>query len=362
MATLESRPLVTLRVNRPVIRPFSMATAADLSRWVSPPSGDSSALARSYAYCEKLARREAGNFYHAFRVLPNRQRRAMCALYAFCRVADDLSDGPGTPTEKRVALLAWRKDLRLAISGRYNHPLHPAFHHTIASYRIPVAYIEAVLDGVEMDLEPVAYVSISQLERYCYRVASAVGLACIHIWGLCRAASPGIGGESRHSFSADEYPRDLGEDAARGRVYLPSEDLEQHGYSAESLRRRTYRHVSRLMPFQVERARGFCRGRRSAFAIPGASPGAIFWIMTRTYRGLLDAIESRDYDVFSSRVRVSTWRKLSWRCGPCLTAGDGREPRMASSPSVLIIGGGLAGLAAAAAALPRLPGNRAGEP
>jgi phytoene synthase len=288
-----------------------MATDASLAPWVSRPSGDPCALARSYAYCEKLARREAGNFYHAFRVLPNRQRRAMCALYAFCRIADDLSDGPGLLSEKRTALLVWRNDLRLAMSGRYAHPLHAAFHHTVKSYRIPLAYIEAVLDGVEMDLEPVAYVSISQLERYCYRVASAVGLACIHSWGFAGPRALELAEKAGIAFQLTNILRDLGEDAARGRVYLPSEDLERFGYSAESLRRGERNETFRaLMRFQVERARSFyeAAGPLSEFLEP---PGrAIFWILTRTYRGLLDAIESRDYDVFSSRVRVSTWRKL----------------------------------------------------
>src|SRR5262249_41566990 len=106
------------------------------------------ALAASYAYCERLARRQAANFYHAFRVLPWPQRRAMCALYAFLRVADDLTDGPGIPAEKQAALSAWRSGFQQAMAGDYSHPLHAALHHTVRIHAIPGAYINAVLDGV----------------------------------------------------------------------------------------------------------------------------------------------------------------------------------------------------------------------
>ena len=141
-------------------------------------------LAESYAYCERLARREAGNFYHAFRLLPRPQRRAMCALYAFMRVADDLSDGPEPVPEKRVLLDDWRRRLDAALVGCFSHPLHAALHHTVTTYGVPRQYLIDVLDGVCMDLEPVRNDTFADLYRYCYRVASAVGLACIHVWGF----------------------------------------------------------------------------------------------------------------------------------------------------------------------------------
>src|SRR3954471_21916068 len=122
---------------------------------VAPPTHLNS-LSPSYSYCERLARREAGNFYHAFRILPAAQRRAMCALYAFLRISDDLTDGPGAPAEKRAPLAAWRQRLGLALRGVYTHRLHAALHHTVQTYGIPHLYLEAALDGVEMDLEPVA--------------------------------------------------------------------------------------------------------------------------------------------------------------------------------------------------------------
>jgi phytoene synthase len=268
-------------------------------------------LAASHAYCEQLARRQAGNFYHAFRLLPTDQRRAMCALYSFMRVADDLTDEAGPTEEKRTALESWRRQLREALAGCYSHPLHAAFHHTVERYRIPPTYLEAVLDGVGMDLDTERYETFADLYGYCYRVASAVGLACIHIWGCSAGRAEPLAEAAGIAFQLTNILRDLGEDAARGRVYLPREDLLRFGYSEEQLHRgiRDERFVD-LMGFQVARA-----NRYYDAALPLAEllqpPGrAVFLVMLRTYRGLLDEIVRRHYDVFSTRVRLSRLRKL----------------------------------------------------
>jgi phytoene synthase len=268
-------------------------------------------LTSSYAWCERLARRQAGNFYHAFRLLPASQRKAMCALYAFMRVADDLTDGPQPVAEKRLALADWRRQLDAALSGVYPHPLHPAFHHTVEKHSIPRRYLEDVLDGVGMDLDTDHYDTFADLYRYCYRVASAVGLACIHIWGfhderaLAYAESAGI------ALQLTNILRDLAEDAARGRVYLPREDLDRFGYSAEDLERGRYDARFRsLMHFQVERARGYYESAAPLAELLDPAGRAVFLVMLRTYRGLLEAIVRRDYDVFNVRVRLSRLRKI----------------------------------------------------
>jgi phytoene synthase len=268
-------------------------------------------LARSYTYCENLARREAGNFYHAFRVLPNSQRRAMCALYAFLRVADDIGDGPGEVSAKRAQLADWRRSLGQALAGDYSHRLHPAFHHTLAAHRIPTAYIEAVLDGVEMDLETVRYATFADLERYCWRVASAVGLACLHIWGVAGERSVPYAEKAGIAFQLTNILRDVGEDAGRDRIYLPREELTRFGYSEDDLRRGEQNAEFRaLMRFQVERARSFYDAAAPLTELLPPPGRAVFWLMASTYRGLLEAIEQRDYDVFSSRIRLSRWSKF----------------------------------------------------
>jgi phytoene synthase len=268
-------------------------------------------LARSYAYCERLARREAKNFYYAFRVLPGAQRRAMCALYAFLRVADDLSDQPGDLAAKRTRLAAWHAQFDQALAGSYHHPLHPAFHDTVRAYAIPRPYLAAVLDGVAMDLVQQRYATFDDLYRYCYRVASAVGLACIRIWGFEDPRAEVYAESAGIAFQLTNILRDLGEDAARDRVYLPGEDLERFGYDESRLRRQQRDAAFQaLMRFEVERARRYYEAAQPLAALLRPAGRAVYLVMTRTYRGLLEAIEKRNYDVFSSRVTLSPWHKL----------------------------------------------------
>lgn len=270
-------------------------------------------LSRSHAYCERLARREAGNFYHAFRILPGPQRRAMCALYAFLRVSDDLADGPGTPERKAGMLQAWRSQFQAALAGHYQHPVHAAIHQAIRVHRIPPEHILAVLDGVEMDLTISRYETFADLYTYCYRVASAVGLACIHVWGFTdeqakvHAESAGI------AFQLTNILRDLGEDASRGRIYLPREDLRRFQCPEESIQRQVCDdRVRTLLQFEVERARGYYKAAWPLAPLLPAPGRAVFQVMMQTYHQLLTAIEERGFDVFQSRVTVSRWRKWSF--------------------------------------------------
>jgi phytoene synthase len=268
-------------------------------------------LRRSYAYCEELARQQAGNFYHAFRLLPRTQRQAMCALYAFLRVADDLADTDGPAADRAAALDTWRRQLHDALDGVYNHPLHAALHHTIRTCAVPPRHLEEVLDGVSMDLVADRYDTFADLYRYCYHVASAVGLACIHIWGFTDAKALAHAEAAGIALQLTNILRDLGEDAARGRVYLPREDLDRFGYPAEGfaqgLRDDRFR---ALMEFEAARARSYYDAGELLTSYLQAPGRAVFLVMLRTYRGLLDAIVQRDYDVFSSRVRLPRWKKL----------------------------------------------------
>ncbi len=267
-------------------------------------------LAESYAYCQQLARRKAGNFYHGFRLLPRDQHRSICALYAFLRVTDDITDEAGPNEDKRLPLLQWRQQLTEALSGRYTHPVHAAIHDTVRTYRIPVEYLEDALAGVGMDLDLQRYEGFAELYEYCYRVASVVGLSCIRIWG-CRdeparkhAEAAGI------AFQLTNILRDLAEDADRGRVYLPLEDLRRFGYAEERLcRHERGEEFVELMRFQAQRAYGYYdEGQKLLEHLP--APGrAVFQVMMRTYRGLLDVIVDRNYDVFTRRVRLGRCRK-----------------------------------------------------
>jgi phytoene synthase len=282
--------------------------------------------AASYAYCERLARRAAGNFYHAFRILPAGQRRSMCALYAFLRIADDLSDDGGDSDTRRAALDDWRDALHAALQGNYRHPIYPALHHVIERHGIPSRYLEDVLDGVCMDLDVASYDTFNDLYGYCYRVASAVGLACIHVWGFHREDALPAAESAGIALQLTNILRDVAEDADRGRVYLPQEDLRAFGVLSDDLHRGVCNDRFRaLMRFQAERARGYYEAAlplTAALAPPGR---AVFLVILRTYRALLDAIVDRDFDVFTTRVRLPRWRKL-WLAARALPVRWGLLP------------------------------------
>ncbi|GIW79773.1 MAG: phytoene desaturase [Gemmatales bacterium] len=268
-------------------------------------------LTQSFAWCERLARREARNFYHAFRVLPSAQRQAMCALYAFLRLTDDLSDGPGSCAEKRELLDDWQSRLDDALNGKASHPMHPAFRHTANTYGIPRQYFDEALNGVRMDLDISRYRTFDELYRYCYRVASVVGLACIHIWGFEDEAAKEYAEKAGIAFQLTNILRDLMEDIGRDRVYLPQEDLERFRYGEEELRRGDYNERFRsLMRFEVDRARRFYIESEPLSHCLQPAGRAVFRVMSRTYRGLLEEIERRAYDVLSSRVQLSRWQKI----------------------------------------------------
>lgn len=264
----------------------------------------------SYAWCERLARRAAGNFYPAFRLLPGDQRRGMCALYAFCRVSDDLSDEPGEPAVKRAALLGWRHALHAALEGDYSHPLHPALHDTVRRFAVPARHLDEIVDGVCMDLDVVRYPTFAELYRYCYHVASAVGLASIHVWGF-RGAAPPAAEAAGIALQLTNILRDVREDAERGRIYLPGEDLTRFGCDGIQFTHGVCDDRFRaLMRFQADRAYGYYEQARPLVDLLAPAGKAVFLVLIDTYRALLDAIVRRDFDVLRGRVRVGRWHKV----------------------------------------------------
>jgi phytoene synthase len=235
----------------------------------------------------------------------------MCALYAFMRVADDLADEAGAREAKRASLEEWRRQLADCTRGVNRHPLHPALHATMNRYGVAREHLDAVLDGVAMDLDTDRYETFADLYRYCYRVASAVGLSCVRVWGVNHAEADRLAEAAGLAFQLTNILRDLGEDGARGRVYLPQEDLRRFGYAEADLRAGVRNQSFReLMQFQATRAYAFYD--QAAPLAPRLPPAgrAVFQMMVRTYRGLLDTIVRRDFDVFSERVRLSRLQKL----------------------------------------------------
>lgn len=277
-------------------------------------------LAESYEQCRRLTQRAAQNFHYAFLTLPRPQYDAMCALYAYMRVTDDLGDDPLQPMESRQrSLIAWRAELEKALQGEVvEHPVLPAVADMVGQYQIPHEYLFTVIRGMERDLQPVRFERFAELDDYCYHVAGVVGLCCIHIWGFTDEDAIPIAIDCGFALQLTNILRDLAEDWSLGRVYLPQEDLQRFGYTYEDLSR----HVQddrfrRLMQFEADRARSSYRRAERLFPLLQPVGQPILRAMLDLYGGLLQEIEKRNYDVFSQRVSVPTWKKM-WIVGRAL--------------------------------------------
>ena len=268
-------------------------------------------LAESYRRCSAHARRAASSFYLAFWLLPGAKRRAMCALYAFLRRADDIGDAALPVEQRRNELEALREALVRAFDGDAGDPLLPALADTVQRYAIPREYLFDALEGVAMDLDARRYATAAELEAYCYRVASVVGLACIHIWGFRSAAAFEPARRCGLAFQWTNILRDLGEDAARGRVYLPLDDLRRYGYAPEELAAGVAdARFAAVLADQVSVARGHFEAARELANHLSAEGRRAFVAMYATYRDLLDYVERAGSGVLTRRVRVPTWRKV----------------------------------------------------
>lgn len=290
-------------------------------------------LDESYEYCRQLTGRTAHNFRFSFLTLPAEKRKAMNALYAFNRITDDLGDDPTISLDlRRTQLGAWRQSVRTALhlagaSGDFDragtaematlndHPALPAIADVVARFHIPQEYLVAVIDGVEMDLHSLEMTTFADLEQYCYRVAGAVGLCCIHIWGFHDERAKSIAIDCGLALQLTNILRDLGEDASLGRTYLPTEDLQRFGLAAgEPWPQIRDARLQSLMRFEVERTRGYYERAEQLFPCLHPDGRPILRAMLDIYGGLLREIERRDYDVFSRRVSLPKWKKL-WIAG-----------------------------------------------
>lgn len=267
-------------------------------------------LAESYAHCRRVARSRARNFYYAFVLLSREQRDAMCALYAFMRYCDDLSDEPGA---NGASIGDWRLALDEALAGRCDaHPVLPAFHDTVSRYRIPPQHFHEMIDGVASDLEPRLFETFGQLYRYCYQVASTVGLTTIHILGFDSQDALPLAEKCGVAFQMTNILRDVREDAERGRIYLPAEDLTYFRAREDDIRAglRTPEFID-LMDFEAGRARTYYRESQPLLGLVHRRSRASLAALISIYARLLDRIERSNYDVFSRRISLpapeKTW-------------------------------------------------------
>jgi 15-cis-phytoene synthase len=264
-------------------------------------------IAKSYRECRRIARASGSNFYYAFFMLPEEKRDALCALYAFMRIVDDVSDTLGTGANKPLGLARWRAALDAAVAGDVEgHPILPAFADTISKFRIPPRYFHDLISGAEMDLTLAQYPTFDRLREYCYRVAGTVGLTCLHVFGFDDPHAPDFAEKLGIAFQLTNIIRDVRSDYEMGRVYLPMEDLAQFGVRREALAGGPPTPEMRaLLEFEAARAWDFYREGMELIPLVHADARAALWALVRIYSGLLRRIEARGYDVFSDRVRLS---------------------------------------------------------
>jgi phytoene synthase len=261
--------------------------------------------AASYAFCQRIARTRARNFYYSFLLLSREQRAAMCAIYAFMRYCDDISEGEGA---SRVAIERWRCDLDLALQGQYGENLlWPAFHDTVQRYQIPCEYFYQMIEGVSSDLQPKQLQTFDELYRYCYQVASVVGLTIIHIFGFESPDALLLAEKCGIAFQLTNILRDVREDRENGRIYIPQEDIRKFG---ADLAQHDERFV-KLMSFEAQRARAYYDESRPLIALVHPRSRPSLWALIEIYRRLLARIERSNFDVLEKRIRVPTWEKLS---------------------------------------------------
>jgi 15-cis-phytoene synthase len=268
------------------------------------------------AYCEQKAAASGSSFYHSFRFLPLERRRAIIALYAFCREVDDAVDETVDAAVARIKLAWWRNEVAMIFEGAPQHPVAQALKPVVKAYDLPQEHFLAVIDGMAMDLDFDRYPDFALLERYCDRVAGVVGLMSAQIFGYSDDSTRTYARDLGIAFQLTNIIRDVGEDARRGRIYLPQDEMERFGVtSAELIQQRVTPGFKALMEFQVQRARKFYD--KALGALPRVDrrsqrPGLI---MAAIYSTLLDEIERDGFRVLDRRLSLTPLRKawLAWK-------------------------------------------------
>jgi phytoene synthase len=264
---------------------------------------DDKELAASYEYCRRRARAAARNFYYGFALLPSSKRDALCALYAFMRHADDISDSDRGIKDKSEGLKAWRMSLDQALESRYGgNRILPAFHDTVQRYKIPATYFHDLMSGAEMDLTVKRYSTFELLTRYCYCVAGTVGLCCVHVFGFQDPRALELAPKLGIAFQLTNILRDIPEDYSMGRVYLPEEDLKRFGCTAGELAGNAASPAFiELMRFEANRAWQYYAEGAPLLNLVSRDSRAALWTLMRIYSRILEKIEAIRYDVLAKR-------------------------------------------------------------
>jgi len=268
-------------------------------------------LELAYEECRSITRRSAKNFYYAFLTLPSAQRKAIYVAYAFCRHCDDSVDQVATTEEKLSALAALQTDLDGAYNGHPDTPVYIALADIAATYDMPHEYFQEVIPGVESDLVKNRYENFEELQRYCYQVASVVGLICLQIFGYKDPLAKEHAIDLGLAMQLTNIARDVQEDLEYGRIYLPQDELAQFGYTEDDLRAGVVNEAFvELMRFQTQRARSYFRSGFKLLPYLSFRSRACPAVLGQLYRKVLEHIEEADYDVLSQRISLSTREKV----------------------------------------------------
>jgi phytoene synthase len=272
-------------------------------------------VAEAQAYCTAYTKRSGSNFYYSFLFLPKAKREAMYTVYAFCKAVDSAVDEPPADSDPKEELKRWRNELEAVYRGTPTFPITVSLAHHVSALSIPKAYFEELIKGVEMDLFNNRYVTFEDLSLYCYRVASVVGLICLHIFGVTSPRAQDYAVDLGMAFQLTNILRDLATDAADGRIYLPLDDLRACKYPEESLLQHTYSsEFKTLMQREVARARHYYEKAHAALmALPRTERQAltVAEIMRGIYSCILENIERSAYQVFGPRISLSTTQRLA---------------------------------------------------
>jgi squalene synthase HpnC len=323
---LLGRSLLTHLVAKPMLPKSESGGVAVVGAQHAVPALGISA-ASSYEECHRIARAAHSNFYYAFFLLPKPRRDALAALYAFMRLVDDVADDGHDFAAKQRGLADWRAALDDAVTGEVQlvdgsaalnsatpdgaAQVLPALVDTMQRYKMPARYLHDLISGAEMDLTVRAYPTFDRLREYCYRVAGTVGLTCTHVFGFDDPRALDLAEKLGLAFQLTNIIRDVHDDYALGRVYLPEEDLARYGVSAEAFgKREATLGVRELLRFETDRVWQCYEEGAALFGLIDAESRGALWLLVHTYNALLARIESLDFAVFGERVRLSKAEKM----------------------------------------------------
>lgn len=271
-------------------------------------------LQEAYTYCNRIARQRASNFYPAFRFLSRQRRLALSAFYVFCSYSDDIADDVAGASldEKRIKLEEWKAQLERCFAGEAETPLFFALQDAIRRYELPREPFFDLLRGIEIDFVPQRFQSFDDLKAYCRYVASSVGFVSVRIFGCTHPGADRYADFLGIGLQLTNIMRDLAEDFSRGRIYIPTEDLDRFAYSERELADGVMNeNFLKLMDFQYRRAAGYFRDAQPGLAAEQRGKLLSAEMMKSAYLQILEAMRARSFNVFDGRITVPRWRLIA---------------------------------------------------